>query len=68
MNKEYQKLPNEYVNCPVCGEPDMRTEVWFEHGERLQLIHCVNHECFSNGGTSFLLADELNRLRAGRTS
>jgi hypothetical protein len=36
----------DWVNCPICGEPDMRKEI-FDEG--LALIHCTNHGCPSNG-------------------
>lgn len=37
----------DWVNCPICGEPDMRKES-DEDGNAL--IFCVNHGCASNGG------------------
>lgn len=37
----------DWVNCPICGEPDMRREE-DRHGN--VLIMCVNHACASNGG------------------
>ena len=39
----------DWVNCPVCKEPDMRRTT-DEEGHIL--IDCVNHGCLSNGGTS----------------
>lgn len=46
-------IPNyakrEWVNCPICGEPDMRRE---EDHEGNALILCVNHACASNGGSN----------------
>lgn len=39
----------DWVDCPVCGEPDM---LWEEDAEGNVLIHCVNHACVSNGGTN----------------
>lgn len=38
---------HDWVNCPICGEPDMRKE-WLGDGE--VLITCTNHACKSNGG------------------
>lgn len=37
----------DWVNCPVCGESDMRRET---NAEEETLIHCVNGACASNGG------------------
>lgn len=46
-------MPNavktEFVDCPVCGQPDMRRE---EDAEGCALILCVNHACASNGGSN----------------
>lgn len=43
-------MTTDWVNCPVCGEPDMRRE---EHGEECDaFIFCVNHACASNGGSN----------------
>lgn len=39
----------DWVNCPVCKEPDMRRTT-DEEGH--VLIDCVNHACLSNGGAS----------------
>lgn len=39
----------EWVDCPVCGESDMRKET---DAEGNSLIFCVNHNCASNGGTN----------------
>ena len=39
----------DWVDCPVCKEPDMRRTT-DEEGHIL--IDCVNHGCLSNGGTS----------------
>lgn len=39
----------EWVDCPVCGESDMRKETGEEGAA---LISCVNHNCRSNGGTN----------------
>ena len=49
-----------WVNCPICGEPDVRREE-DKHGNAL--ILCVNHACGSNGGTNF---DALKRERPVR--
>lgn len=47
-------IPNcvkrDWVNCPICGEPDMRRE---EDCDGNALILCVNHACGSNGGTNY---------------
>lgn len=40
---------SDWVNCPICGSPDMRRT---ESAEGDALIFCVNHECASNGGTN----------------
>ncbi len=37
----------EWVDCPICGEPDTRKET---DAEGNALIFCVNHACASNGG------------------
>lgn len=42
-------VTSDWVTCPVCGESDMRMES-DEHGHAL--ISCMNHNCFSNGGTN----------------
>jgi hypothetical protein len=44
-----QRTERRWVNCPVCGEPDMRRE---SDSEGNTLILCVNHACASNGGTN----------------
>lgn len=41
--------PVAWVDCPVCGEPDMQKT---EHERGTTLIHCCNHNCASNGGTN----------------
>ena len=38
----------EWVNCPICGDPDMQK---VPEGEEF-LISCVNTACASNGGTN----------------
>ena len=43
-------VKRSWVNCPICGECDMRRE---EDSEGNALILCVNHECGSNGGSNF---------------
>jgi hypothetical protein len=48
--KESKAAPvvgREWVDCPVCGESDMRKET---DGEGNSLVFCVNHSCASNGG------------------
>lgn len=35
----------DWVDCPICGEPDMRRET---DSEGYALIFCVNHSCPSN--------------------
>jgi hypothetical protein len=37
----------DWVNCPICGETDMRREF---DAEKNSLIFCVNHACKSNSG------------------
>lgn len=37
-----------WINCPICGEPDMRAEPDGDEGD--VLIHCTNLCCASNGG------------------
>ncbi len=44
----------DWVNCPICGEPDMRKQI-FDEG--LALIHCTNHGCPSNGAPTAPVAD-----------
>lgn len=43
-------MKSEWVNCPICGEPDM--EKSFHGEENDPIIECTNHECASNGGTN----------------
>lgn len=40
----------DWVDCPVCDEPDMCREVDEENNP---LIRCTNHNCGSNGGTNW---------------
>ena len=40
-------VKRSWVDCPICGEPDMRRE---EDAEGNVLILCTNHACASNGG------------------
>jgi hypothetical protein len=47
------KNHSDWVRCPVCGEEDMR-KTSDEEGNAL--IHCVNYNCGSNGGTNFSAA------------
>ncbi len=42
-------VKREFVDCPVCGQPDMRREV---DNEGNALMLCVNHACASNGGSN----------------
>lgn len=39
-----------WVDCPVCGEPDMRLGA---DAEDNAIITCTNHNCGSNGGTNW---------------
>lgn len=39
----------DWVLCPICGEPDMEQET---DSEGNVLISCVNHACASNGGSN----------------
>lgn len=48
MTRDYQSTI-DWVKCPVCGESQMRRET---DREGDALIDCVNHSCFSNGGTN----------------
>lgn len=41
-----QAIKTEWVNCPICKEPDMRMSTVTEEGD--VLINCVNHGCPSN--------------------
>lgn len=53
MNNDTTKRNNtttDWVMCPICGESDMRREV-DTYGNAL--IHCVNHNCGSNGGDNY---------------
>jgi hemerythrin len=38
----------QWAPCPICGEPDMRREVY---AEGHSVIFCTNSTCRSNGGT-----------------
>jgi hypothetical protein len=46
-------ISRSWVDCPVCGEHDMRREVVEEEAA---LITCLNHNCGSNGGTNWSAA------------
>lgn len=46
-----EAVRHDWVDCPVCGEPDMRRTV---HEREQTLIHCCNANCLSNGGTNSL--------------
>lgn len=50
----------EWVNCPICGEPDMRKET---DKDGNSLVLCVNHVCASNGGDN---ADAIMRAKYSR--
>lgn len=39
-------MKTDWVDCPICHEPDMRVE--YEEHEDKPLIYCVNHCCPSN--------------------
>jgi hypothetical protein len=41
-------MKSDWVNCPICGSPDMRR---LTDDEGNVLINCTNHACRSNGGT-----------------
>ncbi len=41
---------NDWVDCPICGEPDMK-KTTDKDGD--SLIFCVNHVCGSNGGDNY---------------
>lgn len=40
---------SDWVQCPICGEGDMRRT---SDEEGLSIISCVNHNCGSNGGNN----------------
>ncbi len=42
-------VKRDWVDCPICGEPDMRRE---EDDDNNVIILCVNHACASNGGSN----------------
>ncbi len=45
-----EAVSHDWVDCPICGEPDMRQTT---HDDREHtLIHCCNSNCLSNGGTN----------------
>lgn len=46
-NITQNSLCREWVNCPICGESDMRQE---KDRDGNKLIFCTNHACKSNGG------------------
>jgi hypothetical protein len=50
---------SEWVNCPVCGQPDME-QTTSKDGDKL--IACTNHACLSNGGSFHTVADTIARL------
>lgn len=59
MTTSEQPTPkNEWVSCPVCGETAMRKT----QSDEGSLIHCVNINCASNGGTN---ADALKNASPG---
>lgn len=43
---------SDWVNCPICGESDMRKETEASSPD-ISYISCVNGNCGSNGGTNF---------------
>lgn len=47
--QDREALARDWVNCPICGEPDMR-KTTDQDGH--SLIYCVNHNCASNGGSN----------------
>lgn len=51
------QLKVDWVNCPICDEPDMRKETF--DGD-LALIDCTNHGCASNGAPN----DQIDKARA----
>lgn len=59
-------LPNcikrGWVNCPICGESDMRRE---EDRDGNAVILCVNHACASNGGSN---SDALPKSRTRQST
>lgn len=48
QSSQQEAVATDWVICPICGESDMRKEV--DAGGH-SLIHCVNTNCASNGGT-----------------
>jgi len=56
MSKEKQKI--EWIDCPICGKPDMRKEYSLHGGS--PIIFCANHACGSNGGNNFSAVPNIN--------
>jgi hypothetical protein len=52
-------MSEDWVNCPICGEPDMQ-QVTDSEGN--PLISCTNITCASNGGSN----EELARAKEAR--
>lgn len=50
--------PSNWVECPICGQPDMRMNL---DGEGNATILCTNHACRSNGGSVDLWVERLQR-------
>jgi hypothetical protein len=55
---ETKARPRDWVNCPICGEPEMLKE--FDKDGR-GLIHCTNRVCPSNNSEAAGGRDEMLR-------
>lgn len=44
-------IERDWVDCPVCGEPDMRQET----EDFNKIISCTNSACASNGGDNYTM-------------
>lgn len=55
----------EWVNCPICGESDMRKERESDCEAGEGYIHCVNLACASNGGDNSSALMERLRQKQG---
>lgn len=54
---EVKKRPklgrSDWVDCPICGESDMRKQIDPDSDDGEGYIYCVNTNCGSNGGDNF---------------
>lgn len=44
---------SDWVDCPICGESDMRKQIDPDSDDGEGYIYCVNTNCGSNGGDNF---------------